>query len=192
MEANAQETIRCMHRLLCRRYLIAHFNTLSVQVRSDGRSRKYALHWAFGVLGDGQSEVLGAWLSRMLNDECWKFAFDDLKVRGAESIRFVSTREGPVLNSARLSEVPPRVGRVTQHGDAAVDQLHDCLRRAVRKHGCFADEEGAASFVGATLERAEGRLGDLNLNLKIGRHRAKSARARSTWNAASSASPVPA
>lgn len=271
METNAGEAInKRLHRLLCRKYLVAHFETLSIHVQPDGPERDYALQWAFGVLANGRSDVLGVWLNRRSGGECWKAVFDDLKIRGAESIRFVASREqaglhsavnaaypeatvllfkgqllhqtpaplitcdgesaanrrglldagggesarsgldgfpdrkhgskysasvqpwqAPVLHRMLLDETPRRFKRVVQWGEAAVQQLHNSLRRAAARRGSFADQEAAVSFAVGTLERAESRLGALDADLDIARHRAESARARSMWKTgASGISPI--
>jgi transposase-like protein len=106
METNAGETIKCLHRLLCRKYLVAHFETLSIHVQPGGPERDYALQWALGVLADGRSDVLGVWLNRRSGGECWEAVFDDLKIRGAESIRFVASREQAGLHSAVNAAYP--------------------------------------------------------------------------------------
>lgn len=202
MEINTGEPIKCVRRLLCRKYLVAHFDTLSIHVQLGGRVREYTFQWAFGVLADGQWEVLGAWLKRRLGGEFWRVVFDDLKTRGAEGIRFVSSREQAGLRSATStafpdatvlppevprrnltplnSDSPPRRNRIIQWSDSAAQELHDCLRRTVVRQGCFADLDAAASSVVGTLERAESRLRALRPSRDTARHRGQGALARST------------
>ena len=51
-----------------------------------------------------------------------------------------------------------RLRRVLRLGDGIVKQLHESLNRAVARHGSFADEDAAMSFLAAALQRAERRL----------------------------------
>ena len=93
-------------RPLCCKYLVVHFESLLVQVQSDAPVRDRTLQWAYGVVADGRSEVLGAWLNPCVGAESWKTVFDDLKTRGVEGIRFVFSKEQTGLHSALVTAYP--------------------------------------------------------------------------------------
>lgn len=57
-----------------------------------------------------------------------------------------------------LWTVSPALRREVLSGDGAAAVLNRSLRRAVARHGCFADMEAAHAFVVASLTRAERRL----------------------------------
>jgi transposase-like protein len=106
---------------LCCRYLLVLFETLSIQVEEGGVVRDRTLRWAFGVLADGQHEVLGAWLGPEAGEATWQEVFDDIKVRGVENIGFVASSEPatvhPVLRAAYPSATSLRsIGQLLARG----------------------------------------------------------------------------
>ena len=108
-------------RPLCCSYLLVLFETLSIQVDEDGLVCDRALRWAFGVLADGQHEVLGAWLGPEACEATWQAVFDDIKVRGVEKIGFVASSEPatvhPVLRAAYPSATSlPSIGQLLTQG----------------------------------------------------------------------------
>lgn len=57
-----------------------------------------------------------------------------------------------------LWTLPPALRRAVLSGDGAAAALNRSLRKAVARHGCFADVDEAHAFVVAALARAERRL----------------------------------
>lgn len=74
---------------LCCRYRLVRFETFTVQTVEGSLASSQTVHWAFGVLSDGQSEVLGAWLVPASGAAGWTGVFNDLQVRGVERIEAV-------------------------------------------------------------------------------------------------------
>ncbi len=233
MEIGKPEAIKYLYRPLCCRYLFVHFKTLSLQAPSEGPGRNCTVHWAYGALADGRSEVLGAWLNSDLGSEGWRAVFDSLKTRGVEGIRFLFSGEQVGLHSALGaafpstkvlpsveplvrqthallgsgagelaldrrglladgSETQPRLRRVIQHCDAAVQQLHGGLMRALVRRPCFADHEAAASLVVTLLEHAESRLVAIGAKPDLAMRRAARSSTRPMLRSGPSrASPLP-
>lgn len=223
--------------LLCRRYFAVYFNQVP-EARIAKAERPAVQHWAFGLLNNGESEVLGTWPQGASDPARWHGHFDDLKQRGVERVAFALSgdlmgfREGlrarfhgalglpsfvqlidrsvaavasrhqasvdvclrrimqtgsiPAA-SAALSEfessrwgahypsliadwrlaleqgwalwtLPPALRRAVLSGDGAAAALNRSLRKAVARHGCFADVDEAHAFVVSALARAERRL----------------------------------
>lgn len=79
---------------LCGHYFSAHFETQRVQVlMGNGSSAELYVHWAFGVLGDGTWEVLGAWSVASVGHSLWRGISEDLDNRGVSSIALVCAPE---------------------------------------------------------------------------------------------------
>jgi transposase-like protein len=213
-----------------------HVNSLNMQIGQRG-SIQPAL-WAFGFLGEDESETLGTWLVPASFQTLSQTVLEDLKLRGVEKVRFFVCNDpaevradacfaypgSTVLPSVghllcqSLAEVAPRdrraladtigavaelstaraardavnelatgsVGasypavverwsaaleqlgplfalsarqrRVIRSVDGIVQQLHQSLNGAVARHGTFADDGAAMSFLAETLQRAERRL----------------------------------
>lgn len=95
---------------LCRRYVVARFDQVSVRVSVDGATQNAAVQWAIGYLRCLEGEVIGAWVYTRLDvppdqatggpgtvedhpeaeksQQAWCHVFDDMKHRGAERVRF--------------------------------------------------------------------------------------------------------
>lgn len=104
-------------RPLCRTYLLLLFETLSLQVNDGGPACVRALRWAFGVLPDGQHEVLGAWLAPEAQEAGWQEVFEDIKVRGVEKIGFVASNEPATVHAVVRAVYPsatslPSIGQL--------------------------------------------------------------------------------
>lgn len=117
------------NQLLCRHYLLAHFHAVSTQVHGQGGSTGLLVHWAFGVLADGQSEVIGVWPEPEPGASAWQAIHRDVTARGVERIRFV-VMPGPagpdaafpaatMLNS--VAPLLPLVGRFARARGAGSD-----------------------------------------------------------------------
>ncbi len=241
---------------LCRRYVVARFNTLSVQASIGNDTQNLAVRWASGYLRDLESELIGVWtcnkpaigLAGMVAagdppwtvpaSQTWCDALVDLRRRGVERVQFVigddllrfreelraalpgatalpsfaellerswsqaaarhraglqqclteilqsasglharellgAAESGPwgakypeILEDWRLAleqgwvlwTLPPALRRAVLSGDGAAAALNRSLRKAVARHGCFADVDEAHAFVVAALARAERRL----------------------------------
>lgn len=94
-------------RPLCRRYVVARFNTLSVQVSVRSDPQNLAVRWASGYLRDLESEIMGVWACTMPAivpvgvvaagdppwtdpaSQTWCDALVDLRRRGVERVQFV-------------------------------------------------------------------------------------------------------
>lgn len=152
--------------LLCRRYLLVHFGTLSVRVLEGSTAIDRDVLWAFGVLADGQYESLGVWPVSGARAEVWRMALEDLKVRGVEQIRIIQTQDlaavQPVLSAAYpsakfLPSPSSQGGPKAIAGEDAARELQGRASQSVRRHGCFVDLFGATVFVANALRRAERR-----------------------------------
>ena len=58
------------------------------------------LRWALALLPDGQIELAGVWHESSSAPMEWSEVFDDLGVRGVETIRFVDGLEPPTMSRA--------------------------------------------------------------------------------------------
>jgi hypothetical protein len=91
---------------LCCRYCLVRFETLPVQTVKDGVASSARVLWAFGVLSDGESEVLGAWPVQESATTGWAEVFDDLRLRGVGCIGSVASSE-PTMDTAALRSAYP-------------------------------------------------------------------------------------
>lgn len=74
---------------LCCQYFAVLFQPLALQVRGEGDAGGQPVHWALGVLADGQCEVMGVWPEPESGASAWQATYGDLTARGVERIRFV-------------------------------------------------------------------------------------------------------
>lgn len=158
---------------LCCKYFLVLFETLSVKVQEEGGAASdRTLRWSFGVLPSGEHEMLGAWVQRSSGVLPWQEVWRNMKVRGVEKIRFVSSSEAAelraVLNTAypgatvmpevrsleTLSALPPRYRRFFRESADAMQLLQFCASRAVARHGRFRDPVAATALVIDALKRA--------------------------------------
>lgn len=116
-------------RPLCRRYLLLHVQPLSVPVLEEGFERNQTVRWGLGVLADGQYEVLGMRSLPASGATGWHELFEDLRIRGVESVRFVASNE-PMEVSATLraaypdATVLPAMGQLLRQSLAQVAPRH--------------------------------------------------------------------
>ena len=78
---------------LCARYVVVFFKDLTVQIEEHSMIRRLAVHWAVGMLADGDCETLGAWPEAIAGVTPWQQILKDISTRGVEKIRFISTPE---------------------------------------------------------------------------------------------------
>ena len=165
---------------LCSRYFLARFETFRVRINEDGDLSGRTLRWAFGVLSNGESEVLGVWPEPSRCRLPWEAVFGDLFDRGVESIQFVLSDE-PIASQISLSTAYPSAVTVpssrSEHTqslhrrlratDAAMRHLQDQAERAIHRHGPFRDAAEATKFVTAALSRAERRREHAGLEVNL-------------------------
>lgn len=99
-DAATADAIEWQNVPLCRQYLAAFFEGRSLRLRTPKVDGNQTVHWAVGLLADGQHEVLGVWPEGAAAETCWGDVFGDLKVRGVEEIQFIASDE---LTCAELS-----------------------------------------------------------------------------------------
>ena len=94
-------------RPLCRHYVLVLVEALTAEMKGDaGVENVHTLHWALGVLDDGQYDVFGAWSAPLTMTTDWRERFARLKDRGADRIDFVASR-GSLIPQAELSAIYP-------------------------------------------------------------------------------------
>ncbi len=157
---------------LCCRYLVVIFQVLQVEMRAGGFERDQVAWWALGMLADGQCELIDVCLEPTAGAMRWHQVFEDFKVRGVETIRFVACDELPGAGVALCEAFPGAttlplidqtpiyassrgVRRTVLSGLEAAQHIHGSLRRAVSRHGCFADSAAAIACLRQSLARAE-------------------------------------
>jgi putative transposase len=97
---------------------------------------------ALSVAGTARSAALGL---AALEASPWAAGYPGL----------VSRWSAAVAQMAPVHSLEPRLRRVVLSGDDRVQQLQQSVRRAVGRHGPFADASAAAAFLAQALERAE-------------------------------------
>lgn len=123
--------------LLCRRYVAVYFNQVSDAWVAEAE-RPAVQHWAFGLLNDGQSEVLGTWLQSALDPVSWHRPFDDLKEHGVERVTFALCSDMTGFREDLRARFPgamglPSFAQLIDRSVSAVAPRHqvsvdDCLR----------------------------------------------------------------
>lgn len=154
-------------KLLCRRYLTARFDSVSMRAAGVADAPSFTVVWALGSLSDGTYELLGSWPVSTADKDSWIRVTDDLSARGLERITHLLADE-PFLAVTGWSDhltqfgpfVPksPRRRSVFRNFDDAARRLQRRVERSVARHGLFSGPEDAASFVAETLLRAENGL----------------------------------
>lgn len=154
---------------LCCRYFLVAFEVVSVRLATGSDQM---VHWAIGQLPDGQQEVLGAWPEFEFDVSTPHQVSEDLRARGVEKIRFMSSRTwtslGPAYPSARLvpllseseriQRLPRRLRRAISKSGEAVQHLQRDANRAICRLGDFVDSSSAARFVIHALRQAERKI----------------------------------
>jgi hypothetical protein len=144
-----------------------------VSVLEVGVVRSHPVLWAFGILADGQCEVLGAWGQPMPSGWGGAEVIADLTHRGVEEIRFVSGIESRGFHAnfemaypgaTALPEVwrlwalfalPSRYRSVAHTSADSMHHLQLRANRAVSRHGSFCCVAGATLFVMDALNQAD-------------------------------------
>lgn len=171
------ESLASLHRPLCCRYLLVYFETLPIQVIGRfSEPRDTALLWGLGVLGDGQHEVLGVWPAPTSAAPPWSQAFERLRLRGVEAIRFATADASRPFRLALDAEYPdarsPGVAEKLSSLDAlsrrqrcmavlseeAMPRLQRQARLAVGRRSDLLRIEEATEIVLTALERALRRI----------------------------------
>ncbi len=95
---------------LCRSYLLVFFKSVSVALQAeDGDCSDRWLHWAMGVLPDGDNEVLGVWTASQSDGPAWNQVFEELFGRGVERIGFVVAEALAAAESALRDAYPSAI-----------------------------------------------------------------------------------
>ena len=156
-------------RPLCHAYLVLHFERVSACWRQDDGARHASILWAFGVLADGQGEVAGVWPEIAL-----EAILSELKWRGVRRVRYLCSEpfaasRGLLIHEYPEAEVVSRTKSMTPFARRRVtlskqtgQQLTAFLRRAIRRKGCFADQDAVVSFALHALNRADCLRAQLN------------------------------
>jgi transposase-like protein len=130
---------------LCRRYFVASFVDVSVQVREGAdAARAHVLRCGLGSLEDGEYEVLGAWPAPDSFQKLSQTVLEDLRFRGVEKVRFfVCDDPAEVRADARTAypgtTVLPSIGHLLAQSLASV---------APRDRRALADAIGAVAAAG--------------------------------------------
>ena len=94
-------------RPLCRHYVLVLVTALAVKVKEDAEVESVRrLHWALGVLDDGQHDVFDVWSTPLTASPDWRESFAKLKERGVDKIDLVASRGSPIPE-AELSAIYP-------------------------------------------------------------------------------------
>lgn len=154
-------------KLLCRRYLTARFDSVSMRATGVASAPNFIVVWALGSLSDGTYELLGFWPISTADTDSWIRVTDDLSARGLERITHlfadepfpaatgwsdVLTQFGPFLR------VPPRRRSVFRDFDDTAKRLQRGVERSLARHGLFSGPQDAESLVAEALMRAENGL----------------------------------
>jgi len=157
---------------LCRSYVCAVFDVLSLRIQGEAGPRPVPLLWAIGILSDHLPHYLGAWHMRGPEDS-WPAVADDLRDRGIERLRIVFAPD-PVETQAALaahyrgvtvvpaaasiddSLIDPALSGHRPYIERALNvagPLNLRLKRAVARHGPFAAASAAAALVRGSADR---------------------------------------
>jgi Transposase, Mutator family len=153
---------------LCRKYLLLKFETLRVPIKDGGTVSDRTSRWAFGVLSNGESELLGVWPEPSPSGLPWDTVFEDLSARGVERIQFVLSDEptasqislstaypGAVAMPSSKAEHAQALSRRLRPTKAAMRNLQAHVERAIHRHSPFSDAAEATNFVMAALLRVD-------------------------------------
>lgn len=143
-------------KLLCARYLVAHVAQLPVPIVSHEERMVTHVRWMLGTTSDGQSEILGWWVSSHTCDADWSEIAADLHLRGMEHLRFVDAV--PEAHGAFIAETTTELeaaGRALVAGTAS-----PALRTTLR--GRLSRASQIAQGIQLTLTKAMRRSGALS------------------------------
>jgi hypothetical protein len=163
-------------RPLCCEYLLVHFASQPIRLRTGASARNWPVTWALGALSDGQREVAGAWLHSPEGALNWQAVFEDLAVRGVAQIALVVSADAdaalatfphstelyaastePAHIGPPLTVLAPRLRRVADSVAVAAQLMQAGLARMIRRQGSFESPEAALLFLDAALQRLEAR-----------------------------------
>ncbi|MGM9484908.1 transposase [Roseateles sp. NT4] len=159
---------------LCTKYPVAHFRSCAIDVLQAGKPQSLGMHWAVGVLLDGQLDPLGVWIEAS-DQELWPRVFRELNRRGVKDLRFVFSKHSQLFSDdlrqvfpkalalpTTTSEGPPAapchsisdsVLRRAFTDCSAAERLHEGMDCLVKRHKCFSDESAAATAFANALIR---------------------------------------
>lgn len=116
-----------LDRPLCRSYVVAVFSSCSVLTLAS-HGQVITIHWAFGSLIDGESEVLGAWFLDGDTPAVPAGVFSDMLPRGAEFIRIgvgdFAGAEAAFTQIYRHGELVPSVEQTVESLASRVAKRH--------------------------------------------------------------------
>lgn len=162
---------------LCRSYVCAVFEVLRLQIRTDTGVHATQLLWAVGVLSDRGPHYLGAWHVHDPKDAWWRAIAGDLQDRGVERLRIVIGPDPVEIQAAmapryRYNSVLPASAALAhpeiestlsghrQYVERALkvsSSLSLRLKRAVARHGPFANAAAAAALLCQSADRCISR-----------------------------------
>jgi hypothetical protein len=114
---------------LCAGYFGVMLDRLDLHQHGDDGQTMCRVHWAIGLLADGELERLGAWLSPCDDAGSEQRAFAELRDRGVETIRFVIGHDRAVTR-VDASAAYPR-SRMLASFEAL---LRECLLQVAPSH----------------------------------------------------------
>jgi putative transposase len=114
---------------LCTDYFGVIVDRLDTSISCDEGPAMHSVHWAVGLLADGELETLGAWVSPSGDGSSVRRLFADLQDRGVEAIRFVVTTDPEVSRAAALAAFPR--ARVLPSFESL---LRQCLQEVAPTH----------------------------------------------------------
>jgi putative transposase len=147
---------------LCAAYFCVMIDRLETSIQCDEGPAMHSVHWAVGLLADGELETLGARVSPCEDMSAGRRLFADLKERGVEAIRFVVSPDALVSRVDTLLAFP----RATVLPSFET-LLRECLREVAPSHRgvvrgalrSVVDAESLHSAQGALSSFAAGPLG---------------------------------
>lgn len=116
MRTFPKEAFDSQSRPLCRHYVLVLVEALAVEVEEDaGVENVRRLHWALGVLDDGQHDVFELWSTPTTKSPDWRESFAKLKDRGVDKIDLIAGRRS-LIPQAELSAIYPHAKSLSAPG----------------------------------------------------------------------------
>lgn len=159
MTTNFSRAVDLRELPLCSTYLSVHFEALPVHERRPGSTHGVSVYWGLGALADGQLDILGVWLAPGEGDMLWRTVFGDLKVRGLETMRFVTGTDPEVIGTSLFASYPrtmalTSIGCFVRQIEADLTETDrvaaDCMLRALRAAGTVQDARAALADLAAS------------------------------------------
>ncbi len=145
-------------------YAIDVFDCLRIAIRDEGAVRNKAVYLAIGMRCSGLKEVLGIWIEQTKGAKFWLRGMTEIRNRGTHDV-LIAVVDGLKGFPEAINAVFPEalvqtcivhlirysMQLASWEERKAIESLHSQVRKAVRGHGHFPNDEAATKLIWLAL-----------------------------------------